>query len=259
MLVAAAVAGGMGVIAALLRVTGVWRIRAVSRAVLLGQLLAVVAALALFVLDDADPVHVLVLVPLAVLLPAPALMAVDRLRVVLGPRRYKRAVLGGLALAAVVAVLVLDAAWGRALATVAVITVFGVLISAIAHLHFLAAFRLLARPSWRDGTLGAEAAQQVLAWRAGEPRPADARTRGIANMVYPGSDAPRGPLQRFVSEIFDKNEPPLFKNFLRVDLAPGRLTITCLHATGCEQGPQDVTCEEPIEIDLGAAGRRAAA
>jgi hypothetical protein len=78
-------------------------------------------------------------------------------------------------------------------------------------------------------------------------------------MVYPGSDAPRGPLQRFVSEIFDKNEPPLFKNFLRVDLAPGRLTIICLHATGREDGPQDVTSEEPIEIDLGAAGRRAAA
>ena len=170
-----------------------------------------------------------------------------------------RAVLGAVALTAAVATLVLDAAWGRALATVAVITVFGLLISAIAHLHFLAAFRLLGRPSWRDGTLGVEAAQQVLAWRAGQPRPADARTRGIANMVYPGSDAPRGPLQRFVSEIFDKNEPPLFKNFLRVDLAPGRLTITCLHATGCEQGPDDVTYEEPIEIDLGAAGRRAAA
>jgi hypothetical protein len=258
-LVAAVVAGGMGVIAALLRITGVWRIRVVSRAVLLGQLLAVVAALALFELDDADPVHVLVLVPLAVLLPAPALMAVDRLRVVLGRRRYKRAVLGVVALTAVVGVLVLDAAWGRALATVAVITVFGLLISAVAHLHFLAAFRLLARPSWRDGALDADAARQVLAWRAGEPRPVDVRTRGIANMVYPGSDAPRGPLQRFVSEIFDKNEPPLFKNFLRVDLAPGRLTITCLHATGREDGPQDVTSEEPIEIDLGAAGRRAAA
>jgi hypothetical protein len=197
----------------------VWRIRAVSRAVLLGQLLAVVAALVLFVLTTRTRCTCSCSCRWRILLPAPALMASTACASCSGPAATS-ARAGGVALTAVVAVIVLDAAWGRASRRSAVIAVFGALISAVAHLHFLAAFRLLARPSWRDGASTARRRAAGARLAGGRARPADARTRGIANMVYPGSDAPRGPLQRFVSEIFDKNEPPLFKNFLRVDLAP---------------------------------------
>ena len=69
-------------------------------------------------------------------------------------------------------------------------------------------------------------------------------------MVYPGSDAPRGPLQRFVSEIFDKNEPPLFKNFLRIDASAEEVRIQCFAATGCAEHEDNPPLEDEVRIPL---------
>jgi hypothetical protein len=103
----------------------------------------------------------------------------------------------------------------------------------------------------RNGTLTPDEAQQVLDWRAdSSARPSNARTRRIGNIVHPGSTNPQGPLHRFISEIFDQNEPPLYKNFLRVDVTADTVEITCFHATGMEVSPSEVTCEDPITINL---------
>lgn len=251
MIVVAAVLGATAAIAELLRRTGVWRTTWVSVALLIAQPLAVIAALRLAVLDEADPIHVVVMTGATLLLPTLLLLLVDRLRVLL-PSHYKVVLLGGLVALTVAAVSLLDEAWARAVAATVVIVVIGLMSALVAHLHFLGAFSLFYRPSLRDGTLSEEAAQHVLDWRATErsARPADARTRRIGNMVHPGSRHPHGPLHRFISEIFDRDDPPLYKNFLRVDVTDDELTITCFHATGTEAGPADVTWEEPIRIGL---------
>jgi hypothetical protein len=168
------------------------------------------------------------------------------------PRLYKWLLLAISAGIAALGVWLLDDAWAHAIVASLIIVGIGLLLVVTAHLHFLNAFSLLYRPGMRDGALSEEESKAVLVWRASgdRERPKEARTRRIANIVYPGSNNPHGPLHRFISEIFDKNEPPLFKNFLRLDVGAGKVTITCFRATGLEQGPEDVDYEEPIQIPL---------
>jgi hypothetical protein len=56
------------------------------------------------------------------------------------------------------------------------------------------------------------------------------------------------------SAIFDDDDPPLFKSFLRLDVDGDRLTITCLGVTGRERDAQRPAVEDRVEIDLPAAG-----
>jgi hypothetical protein len=238
-------------IAELLRKTGIWRTKWVGVAFLIGQVVLAIAVLAaLLVLNDADEIHLVLIVITPVFLVA-LLMGIDRLRV-LYPKRYKILLRIGLGAAVGLAAWQLDASWARAIATAAVVGGVGLVLAALAHLHFLNAFSLFYRPTMRNGTLSKKETEQVIHWRdrGDDARPTEARIRRIGDMVYPGTTNPRGPLHRFVSEIFDKDDPPLFKNFLRLDVGDETLTITCFHATGLEAGPADVTCEDPIEISL---------
>ncbi len=60
------------------------------------------------------------------------------------------------------------------------------------------------------------------------------RSRRAAARVFPLPGQARGPLHRVFEEIFDRNEPPLFKNYLRVEVSP-RLASTCSAShTGAE-------------------------
>jgi hypothetical protein len=56
--------------------------------------------------------------------------------------------------------------------------------------------------------------------------------------------------QRFLSPMSDSNRPPLFKSFLRVDVAPERLRIRCFAATGCLEHELDPPLEDEITIRL---------
>jgi hypothetical protein len=52
------------------------------------------------------------------------------------------------------------------------------------------------------------------------------------------------------SEVFDWDEPPFFKNFLRLEANPSTLTITCHGVTGCREHEKDPPVEDRIEIRL---------
>ena len=54
---------------------------------------------------------------------------------------------------------------------------------------------------------------------------------------------PRSGFHRFASEYFDWNDPPFFKQFLRVDVADDELTVRCFGVTGC----RDAVAEPPVE------------
>jgi hypothetical protein len=124
---------------------------------------------------------------------------------------------------------------------------------AVAHLSFLGAFALLWHPDDRSGTLNHPNA--VLHWRNDGTKPDDGQTRRIGNLVHPGPLRPNGPIQKKVSEIFDRDEPPFFKNFLRLDVRDGTLAITPFAVTGEERGPENLTTiGEPIAIPLRPPG-----
>jgi hypothetical protein len=54
----------------------------------------------------------------------------------------------------------------------------------------------------------------------------------------------------FFSEVFDWDDPPFFKNFLRLEATTGKLTITCYGVTGCAEHEKNPSKEDHIEIPL---------
>jgi hypothetical protein len=70
------------------------------------------------------------------------------------------------------------------------------------------------------------------------------------NRVFPLPGQPHGPWHAVFAEFFDWNDPPLFKNLLRVDATADQLQITCYPATGCT-GDATPKPEDQISYDLG--------
>ena len=54
----------------------------------------------------------------------------------------------------------------------------------------------------------------------------------------------------FFSEVFDWDDPPFFKNFLRLEATTGKLTITCYGVTGCAEHEKNPPKEDHITIPL---------
>jgi calcineurin-like phosphoesterase family protein len=54
----------------------------------------------------------------------------------------------------------------------------------------------------------------------------------------------------FFSEVFDWDDPPFFKNFLRLEATENRLTITCYGVTGCAEHEENPPVEDHVEIRL---------
>jgi hypothetical protein len=52
------------------------------------------------------------------------------------------------------------------------------------------------------------------------------------------------------SEVFNWDEPPFFKNFLRLEASGSKLTITCYGVTGCGGHEKNPPVEDHIEIQL---------
>ena len=76
------------------------------------------------------------------------------------------------------------------------------------------------------------------------------RARRLAERIFPLPGRGRGPLHHYFSEFFDWNEPPLFKNFLRLDVREGELTICCFAATGCLDHEKNPPVEDEVRIPL---------
>jgi hypothetical protein len=96
----------------------------------------------------------------------------------------------------------------------------------LAHLVFLGAqYLVLDRPAHGDrpDLLTLAEAEAFLAWRSTEEGPAPLEPRALrrARTVFPTTDSPRGPIQDKVSEIFDSDFPPFWKNFLVVRTEAG--------------------------------------
>jgi hypothetical protein len=77
-----------------------------------------------------------------------------------------------------------------------------------------------------------------------------ARSRRAASVVFPLPGRGRGALHLPFSEFFDWNDPPLFKQFLRVDAGPGELSIRCFAATGCLGQEENPPIEDEVLIAL---------
>jgi hypothetical protein len=137
---------------------------------------------------------------------------------------------------------VLDHRVGQAAVASLTILAVAVLGVAIAHLGFLHAFALL--PHWRDrsGHLDATQAQAIVDWRAGGRKPDDRNVVRVGNLVYPGSRNPHGPLQQTISEIFDRDVPPFYKHFLRLESTAETVTITRIDVTGENAAPRRTVC-----------------
>jgi len=197
---------------------------------------------------DAMRAVVTLLAELVALIAVP--LAIDYARR-LAPTGYKPliAVVVGILLA-VLGLLRVYETWVPTAATAAMVVTATTLVGiVVAHLSFLGAFSLL----WHggEGTLTTEEAEQGLAWRDyGHPKPAAARVRRIVNLVHPGAKNPHGPLQRKVSEIFDTDEPPFFKSFLRLEVNAETLVVRCYGVRGNEASAGDVQVVDEVEIPL---------
>ncbi len=76
------------------------------------------------------------------------------------------------------------------------------------------------------------------------------RVRRVAEWIFPLPERGRSPLHHFFSEFFDWNEPPLFKNFLRIDASRSEVRIRCFAATGCTEHEQSPPVEDEVRIPL---------
>ena len=76
------------------------------------------------------------------------------------------------------------------------------------------------------------------------------RTRRLAERIFPLPGRGRGPLHHYFSEFFDWNDPPLFKNFLQLDLRGEALIIRCFAATGCLEHEEKPPLEDEVKIPL---------
>lgn len=129
---------------------------------------------------------------------------------------------------------------------VALVTLLGIV---VVHLVFLGAFSMVGhcRTHAAQGQFDDGQPETAIKWRD-DPHllPAD-ETRWITNIVHPGSDHPHGPIQQFVAEIFDSDEPPFFKNFLSITTSDQLLHIEPVLVTG---GPAPNADTEPQRVDI---------
>jgi hypothetical protein len=54
----------------------------------------------------------------------------------------------------------------------------------------------------------------------------------------------------FFSEVFDWDDPPFFKNFLRLETTKSKLTITCYGVSGCGSNEKNPPVEDYVEAQL---------
>jgi hypothetical protein len=80
------------------------------------------------------------------------------------------------------------------------------------------------------------------------------RARRAAAWILPLPGQVHGLLQPFYSELLDWNDPPMFKNFLRLDATANEVTITCFAATGCLPQEQQPPIEDRVRAKKDSNG-----
>ncbi len=75
------------------------------------------------------------------------------------------------------------------------------------------------------------------------------RRARLAGTVIQPLPAGRG-FQRFVSEAFDWNDPPMFKSFLRIDATQGQVRVRCFGVSGCREAEHAPPVEDEFTIPL---------
>jgi len=78
--------------------------------------------------------------------------------------------------------------------------------------------------------------------------------RLAAEKILPRRSRAHGPFHLPFSEFFDWNDPPLFKNFLRIDVSPNRVRLRCFAATGCGEHEQNPPIEDAFYAELQDGG-----
>ena len=92
---------------------------------------------------------------------------------------------------------------------------------------------------------------EIVPTRGGDRRvKVSERSRRAAARVFPIPGQSHGLLHRVFEEFFDRNTPPLFKNYLRVEVGPGSLRISCVGVTGCLEHERHPPIEDVVEIRL---------
>jgi len=86
------------------------------------------------------------------------------------------------------------------------------------------------------------------------PARVTARARLVASWLFPLPGQVHGLLQPFYSGFLDWNDPPMFKNFLRLDASAEEITITCFAATGCLAQEVRPPVEDRVHCVRGADG-----
>jgi hypothetical protein len=101
--------------------------------------------------------------------------------------------------------------------------------------------------------------QEAATWLADEARADPTRgdrltlsedQRELAKLIAPRFHRTRGPLHAFFSEIFDIDDPPLFKQLLQLEVEPDALTISCYVAVGTEAEDDEPALEDQVRIPL---------
>ena len=80
--------------------------------------------------------------------------------------------------------------------------------------------------------------------------PQRARAVGVLLLLVRGGTR----FHRWVSPLLDWDEPPLFKQFLRVDADADELRVRCFGVTGCPEDDADPALEDEIRIPLRTPG-----
>ena len=81
------------------------------------------------------------------------------------------------------------------------------------------------------------------------------RARRAASWLFPLPGQVHGLLQPFYTELLDWNDPPMFKNFLRLEASADEITITCFVASGCLPQEQEPPIEDAIRATPTSDGR----
>ena len=84
--------------------------------------------------------------------------------------------------------------------------------------------------------------------------PLSRRAKLAAKLLQPAPSA-RG-FHRFASEFFDWNDPPFFKQFLRVDVTEDTLTVRCFGVTGCRNASDTPPVEDEFSVRFSSAPAR---
>lgn len=109
----------------------------------------------------------------------------------------------------------------------------------------------------RRATLDADTCARHCAGHDGEPvrdeargREIDPGTQRLLDVIGPLKTREHGPIFKLYSELFDSDEPPFFKSFVRLRADDDALQLECFGVTGWAADERDPTLEDAVSVPL---------